>query len=103
MSNLSDLSNVSPLPSVYAVAYYDHGETVLLFYGTYEEAHSNHVSALNIDPTAKMKYPNGMPEDRVQNALETYEDDYMASEFEEMEKRGTEPRTSDYDDSDIPF
>jgi hypothetical protein len=88
---------------VYAVAYYDHGETVLLFYGTYEEAHSNLISALAVDPTAKMKYPNGMPEDRVQNALETSEDDYMAREFEDMEMRGTEPRAADYDESDLPF
>lgn len=81
---------------MYAVAYYDHGETVLLLYPTYEEAYSNLVSALNVDPTAKLRYPNGMPEDRVQ-------DDYMASEFEEMEKRGTEPRAVDYDEKDIPF
>lgn len=84
------------MDNVYAVAYYDHGETVLLFYGSYEEAHSNLLSALAVDPTAKMKYPNGMREDRVH-------DDYMAGEFKDMEMRGTEPRAVDYDESDLPF
>lgn len=88
----------TPVNHVYAVAYYDHRETVLLFYGSYEEAYHNLLSALSVDPTAKMRYPNGMREDRVQS-----ENDYMAGEFKDMEVRGTEPRAVDYDDSDLPF